>query len=77
MALIHLVVEEYADAVGDDAETHHLALVGKQMGCGVEYVGTQVGFGIEEASFGVLQIRDESDSIRRRRRHHHPSFLFH
>lgn len=77
VAVIRLVVEGYAGAAGDGAETHRLALVGKQMGCGVGYVGTQLDSGIEEASFEVLQSHDESDSIHRRRRHHHPSFLFH
>ena len=74
---IRLEAVVYVGAAGGDAETRRLALVGKQTGCGVEYVGMQVGSGIEGASSGVLlSPRGGSDLIHH---HHHrrrrPSFL--
>jgi hypothetical protein len=47
------------------------------MVCDVGYVGRQVDFGIEEASFEVRLIHGEKDQIHHRRHHRHPSFPSH
>jgi hypothetical protein len=42
--------------------------------CDVGYVGRQVDFGIEEASFEVRLIHDEKDQIHPRHHRRRPSF---
>jgi len=71
---IQVAAEEYVVFVAGDAGRHRLELAERQMVCDVGYVGRQVGFGIEEASFEVRLIRGEKDQIRPRHRRRRPSF---
>lgn len=71
---IQVAAEEYVVFVAGDAERHHLELEERQMVCDVGYVGRQVDFGIEEASFEVRLIHGEKDQIRPRHHRRRPSF---
>jgi hypothetical protein len=56
-------------AVGG-AGRHRLELEERRTVCDVEYVGTQVGSGIEEASFEARLIHGEKGQIHPRHHHH-------
>lgn len=71
---IQVAAEEYVVFVAGDAGRHRLELGERQMVCDVGYVGRQVDFGIEEASFEVRLIRGEKDQIRPRHHRRRPSF---
>ena len=71
---IQVAAEEYVVFVAGDAGRHRLELAERQMVCDVGYVGMQVDFEIEEASFAARPNRGEKDQIHPRRHHHRPSF---
>ena len=71
---IQVAAEEYVVFVAGDAGRHRLELGERQTVCDVGYVGRQVDFGIEEASFEVRLIRGEKDQIRPRHHRRRPSF---
>jgi len=74
---IQVAAEGYVVFVVGDAGRHRLEWEERQMVYDVGYVGMQVGFGIEEASFEARQIHGEKDQIRLRHHHHRPSFPSH
>ena len=68
---VEILVEEYVDAVVGDVGIRHWELEARQRVLHVGYVGRRVGSGIEEASFVVRPIHDETCLIHHRR-HRHP-----
>ena len=74
---IQVVAEEYVVFVVGDEGKRHLEWEERQMVCDVGYVGMQVDFEIEEASFAARPNRGEKDQIHPRRHHHRPSFPSH
>lgn len=71
---IQVAAEEYVVFVVGDAGRHRSELGERQMVCDVGYVGRQVDFGTEEASFEVRLIHDEKGQIHPRHHHRRPSF---
>lgn len=71
---IQVAAEEYVVFVAGDAGRRHLELEERQTECDVGYVGRQVDFGIEEASFEVRLIHGEMDQIHPRHHRRRPSF---
>ena len=71
---IQVAAEEYVVFVAGDGERHHLELEERRMVYDAGYVGRQVDFGIEEASFEVRQIHGEKGQIHPRHRRRRPSF---
>ena len=69
--------EEYVVFVVDDAGRRHLEWEERPRVYDVGYVGMQVDFGIEEASFAVRLIHGEKDQIHPHHHHRHPSFPSH
>lgn len=67
--------EVYVDAAGGDAGILHWESEERQRVSHVGYVGRQVGFGIEEASFVVQQSHGGTFQSHHRRRHHPCPFL--
>jgi hypothetical protein len=74
---IQVAAEGYVVFVVDDAGRHHWEWEETQMVYDVGYVGTQVGSGIEEASFAARLIHGEKDQIHPRHHHRPPSFPSH